>query len=222
MSETFIFPASLEHDPESGETLVTFRDVPGTVTSAPTPSGDMSQLRAEAADCLEEGVAGRIHETATAAELPTPSPPHVNDMMVPLPLRMAAKLALHHLCRARGLGPRALTRTLGCDLKEGVRLLDTKHQTKIDRLADALARLGGPTLTLGAEPRTDPPLDVDGITMARSSAEALVRHGLAFSFEGGYRLTQAGRLHFNLPLDSNAPQHPPHAPDLKRGHALSL
>ena len=162
MIEAFIFPASLRYDPESGETVVTFRDVPGTATAAPTPEGDLTLLRAEAADCLEEGVAGRIHETTTAGDLPTPSPPRSADLMVPLPLRMAAKLALHRLCRARGLGPSALARSLNCDLKDAHRLLDTKHQTKIDRLAEALAHLGGPTLALVAMPAADPEPDSGG------------------------------------------------------------
>ena len=133
MNEEYIFPATLEHDAESGETIVEFRDVPGTATSAPVTDGDVGDLYAEARDCLEEGVAARP-----------------GDRMVPLPLRMAAKLALHRVCRAHGIGPSELARRLGCDLREAQRLLDTKHQSKVDRLADAVSALGGPMLTLGA------------------------------------------------------------------------
>jgi antitoxin HicB len=107
----------------------------------------MTELRAEAMGALEEGVARMM---ADRQPLPTPSAPQAGEMLVPLPLRMAAKLALHRLCREQGIGPAELARRLGCGLREAQRLLDTAHQTKIDRLADAVRRLGGPILTLGA------------------------------------------------------------------------
>lgn len=144
--DAFVFPATLQHDPESGETIVEFRDVPGAATSAPVTDGDVGALHAEARDCLEEAVAARI---ADGDALPEASSPRPGEVTVPLPLRMAAKLALHRVCRAHGMGPSELARRLGCDLREAQRLLDTKHQSKVDRLADAVSAVGGPILVLG-------------------------------------------------------------------------
>jgi len=146
-ANSFIFPAEPEYDPESGETVVSFRDVPGAHTSAPTPGGDRTALYAEAADCLAEAVARTI---AYREPLPEPSTPGPDDLMVPLPLRMAAKLALHRECRAHGISQRDLAGRLGCHLREAERLLDTRHDSKIDRLADAVRAVGGPILTLDA------------------------------------------------------------------------
>lgn len=152
MTDTFIFPATLEDDPESGETIASFRDVPATHTAAPNTAtsaqGDhMIELRAAAMGALEGGVARMITDREP---LPTPSVPQPGDLLVPLRLRMAAKLALHRVCRERGIGPAELARRLGCGLREAQRLLDTTHQTRIDRLADAVQRLGGPIPTLAA------------------------------------------------------------------------
>jgi len=152
MRDDFTFPATLEADPESGETVASFPDVPGAHTSAPTPDGDLTTLRAEAADCLEEAVARML---ADREPLPTPSAPGPGDLLVPLPLRMAAKLALHRTCREQGIGVSELARRLDCQLREAQRLLDPKHQTKVDRLAEAVHAIGGPTLALGVHDTAD-------------------------------------------------------------------
>ncbi len=70
--------------------------------------------------------------------------------MVALRLHMAAKFALHRVCPAHGIGPSELGRRVGCDPRQAQRLLDTKHQSKVDRLADAVSALGGPMLVFGA------------------------------------------------------------------------
>ena len=69
---------------------------------------------------------------------------------MPLPLRMAAKIALIRSARANRIGPRELARRMGCDSKEAQRLLDPDCASKIDRLAQAVRATGGPALELHA------------------------------------------------------------------------
>jgi antitoxin HicB len=201
----FVFPARLEHDPESGETIASFPDVPGAHTSAPTPNGDQTTLRAEAVDCLDAAVCAAI---ADGDPLLEPSPPGAADLLVPLPLRTAAKLALHSICRRQRIGPSALAQRARIDVKEAHRLLDPRHASKIDRLADVLSRLGGPTLTLSVQPAPadDPLVTVAGYGRVRqSAARAMVGHGLAVPTKGGYALTPAGRLYYGLPAEPGDP-----------------
>jgi antitoxin HicB len=201
----FVFPARLEHDPESGETIASFPDVPGAHTSAPTPNRDQTTLRAEAVECLDAAVCAAI---ADGDPLPEPSPPRAADLLVPLPLRTAAKLALHSICRHQRIGPSALARRAGIDVKEAHRLLDPRHASKIDRLADVLSRLGGPTLTLSVQPTADddPLVTVAGCGRVRqSTARAMVGHGLAVPADGSFALTPAGRLSYGLPAGPDDP-----------------
>lgn len=201
----FVFPARLEHDPESGETIASFPDVPGAHTSAPTPGGDQTELRAQAVDCLEAAVGAAI---ADGDPLPEPSPPRAGDLLVPLPLRMAAKLALHRICRRETIGTSELARRTGVDIKEAHRLLDPWHHSKIDRVADVLARLGGPSLTLSTQPAAadDPMVNVAGYGEARrSTAQAMVRYGLAVPADGTFALTAAGRMYYALPPQPGDP-----------------
>ncbi len=201
----FVFPAQLEYDPESGETIASFPDVPGAHTSAPTPGGDQSELRAQAVDCLDAAVGAAIAE---GDSLPEPSPPRPADLLVPLPLRMAAKLALHHICRRKNIGPSELARRTGLDVKEAHRLLDPWHQSKVDRVADVVARLGGPGLTLRLQPApaNDPVVTVAGYGDAYlSTAQAMVRYGLAVPVDGTFGLTPAGRMYYALPPQPGDP-----------------
>ena len=74
----FIYPALLTPDEQDGGFVVIFPDVPEAITQG----GDVSDALQQAADCLEEAIAGRIRRQAC---LPGASPERPNSYPVPLP-----------------------------------------------------------------------------------------------------------------------------------------
>lgn len=139
--DRYAYPATLEPD-EDGRIVVTFRDFIGAHTDGAT----RDEALWEARDCLREAVMASLRETGT---LPAAAAPGPDDLLVPVPLRAAAKAALIAAATARDIGPRALARRLGCDAKEAHRLLSPDEPSKADRLDDALAAIGGPMGVFG-------------------------------------------------------------------------
>jgi antitoxin HicB len=92
-SATPAYPATLETDAD-GRIVVTFRDFVGAHTEGAT----RAEALWEARDCLREAVMASLRETGT---LPTPSAPGPDDVLVPVPLRAAAKAALIAAATAR-------------------------------------------------------------------------------------------------------------------------
>jgi len=138
----YSFPARLLVE-DDGVT-VTFRDVPPAITCGETRAEALS----EAEDCLDAAIAAMIE---SGDPLPMPSPPEPGEVLVPVPVLMAAKLALHQAMRARGLaGPEDLARVLGCGVKAAARLLDPEHPSRIDDVVQAVRATGGPVLALQA------------------------------------------------------------------------
>ena len=64
----FLFPAKFLHDKEEGGFIISFRDIPESITQAET----IEECFVEAADCLEEAIAGRIDDRV---DIPKPSKP---------------------------------------------------------------------------------------------------------------------------------------------------
>ena len=83
-------------------------------------------------------------------EIPRPSPPERNDVVVPVPPLMAAKAALYVAMREARLSNAMLARRLRCDEKEVRRMLDPRHATRLLRLQQALHVLGK-RLVIGME-----------------------------------------------------------------------
>lgn len=120
--------------PDAGGVLVRFPDLPEALTDGSTRAEALS----EAADCLEEALAGRI---ARRESIPTPSRPRGRPLVTPGAL-IAAKAALYQAMRAASLSNVALALLLGIAESEVRRMLDPRHGTKIGRLEEALAALG--------------------------------------------------------------------------------
>jgi antitoxin HicB len=133
MSTRYAFPVDLTEDPD-GRWLTRFPDLPG----AATDGVDKREAFLEAADCLEEALAGCIARredippASAAAGRPTVSPGAV----------IAAKAALYTAIRRNGLRNTDLARRLGCNEAEIRRMLNPRHATKIGRLENALAAVG--------------------------------------------------------------------------------
>jgi antitoxin HicB len=145
MSENFAYPASVVRD-EAGFYLVTFPDFPEAATDAESRDDALD----EAADALEEAIAGRINRGDL---IPYPSVRKARQALVPVPAQMAVKAALYLAVRESGIRNTELAKRLGADEKEIRRLLDPHHRSKLPRLEAALEALGK-KLVIGIEAHT--------------------------------------------------------------------
>ena len=130
----FTYPARLRPD-STGELIVSFRDLPECLTSG----ADQAEALAEAADALEEAIAGRINRSDS---IPVPSPRRSGEHHVAVPAGTAAKAALALALRDTGLSRVALAQRLGVDEKAVRRMLDPRHRTAVARIEAALRALG--------------------------------------------------------------------------------
>lgn len=128
------FPARFEPDPDGGF-VVTFRDIPEAITQGDT----LEEARAMAADALLTAMDFYIEDNRT---VPQPSALQDGEQLVILPLSVVAKVALLNLVVEKRQRPIDLARAMGIKRQEVTRLLDLKHATKIDTLAQAFAALG--------------------------------------------------------------------------------
>ncbi|MCH8998250.1 MAG: type II toxin-antitoxin system HicB family antitoxin [Proteobacteria bacterium] len=119
-----------------GSVAVGFRDLPEALTSG----DNLDEALAEASDCLDVALSYRM---TRSQDVPPPSPTRRGERLIAPPAQTAAKLALYVSQRAAGLSNVALAKRLGCDEKAVRRLLDPRHASRLDRLADAIHATGG-------------------------------------------------------------------------------
>jgi antitoxin HicB len=131
---SFIYPATLRPEKRGGFT-VQFPDLPEAITSGK----DRADALLQAADCLEEAIAGRI---ADGLHVPVPTLARRTQVRVALPAPMAAKAALYLAIQEAGFTNSELGRKLGLDEKEIRRMLDPRHATRLSRIQTALDFLG--------------------------------------------------------------------------------
>ncbi|NNJ94245.1 MAG: type II toxin-antitoxin system HicB family antitoxin, partial [Halobacteria archaeon] len=93
----------------------------------------------EAADALEEAIAGRINR---GEMIPPPGRVRARHVVVPVPAQMAVKGALYMAVKETGIRNAELAKRLHADEKEVRRLLDPHHRSKLPRLEAALDALG--------------------------------------------------------------------------------
>jgi antitoxin HicB len=138
----YSYPAKFARDSE-GFLQVRFRDLPEAITFG----ADKHDAIGQAADCLEEAIAGRI---AGRQELPQPSPLRRGETPIPLPANMAAKAALYLAMRQAGMKKSVLAKLLGVDEKEVRRMLDPRQPTELPRVQEAL-RVFSKTLVVSVD-----------------------------------------------------------------------
>ena len=131
---TFVYPARFERADKPG-VVITFRDVPEAITQG----NGAKDVLWQAADCLEEAIAGRI---ADGREIPKASRAARCERLIPVPAPMAAKAAIYLAMREAGMTNVQLARKLGCAEKEVRRLLDPRRPTKLPRIKQAPDVLG--------------------------------------------------------------------------------
>ena len=133
MATRYSYPIDLHNEREGGFS-VTFPDFDEAFTDGDT----FAEAIAEAADCLEEALAGRI---VRREDIPTPSPARGRPAVTPGAV-LAAKAAFYEALREQRLSNSAFAVSMGIHESEVRRLLDPRHATKIGRLEEALARFG--------------------------------------------------------------------------------
>lgn len=133
MRHRYLYPVDLT-DHGADAWLVAFPDLPEALTSGET----RGEALVQAADCLEEALAGRIRRHDA---VPHPSPARGRPMVAPGAL-IAGKLALYEAMQSAELSKVALASRLGVAEGEVRRMLDPRHATRMDRLEAALAKLG--------------------------------------------------------------------------------
>lgn len=129
----FVYAAQLSKAPDG--VTATFRDLPEAITCGK----DFREALSEAADCLEEAIAGRIHEEL---DIPPPSAFLDGEVAISVPTQTAAKAALYLALREAGITKVALAEALGCSEVLVRRLLDPRHNSRIEAIEQALAVLG--------------------------------------------------------------------------------
>ena len=133
MATRYSYPIDLQKERDGGYS-VAFPDFEEAFTDSDT----RAEAVAEAADCLEEALAGRI---ARREDIPAPSPARGRPAAVPGAV-LAAKAALYEALREARLSNSAFAAAMGVQESEVRRMLDPRHATKIGRLERALARFG--------------------------------------------------------------------------------
>ena len=133
MATRYRYPIDLHKEREGGFSI-TFPDFDEAFTDGDT----FAEAIEEAADCLEEALAGRI---ARREDIPPPSPAKGRPAVVPGAI-LAAKAALYEALRKEQLSNSAFAVAMDIQESEDCRMLGPRRATKIGRLEKALARFG--------------------------------------------------------------------------------
>lgn len=124
------YPLVLENDDES--VLVTSPDFPELTTFGM----DRDEAKARAVDALEEAIAARIHD---GLDIPLPS---TGRNVAVLPTLTAVKVMLYRGMREQGIGKAELARRLGWHLPQVDRVLDVRHNSRMDQMDAAMGAIG--------------------------------------------------------------------------------
>lgn len=129
------FPASIRSGKRStGETL-NFRDVPVAPVSANSRERLIGAAREALLDSLQTSITERMR-------VPLPSEPQDDDVLISIPASASLVIHLSNAMLDKRIAPAELARLLDISRQEVHRMLSIRHQTKIDRVADALAAMG--------------------------------------------------------------------------------
>ena len=131
----FNFPAKFKRNKKEGGFVISFRDIPEAITQSET----IEDCFIEAADCLDEAIAGRIDDGLC---IPKPSKPRRSEHLVSVPAHTAIKAALSITMLEKEVNKNELARRLNIDVREVRRMLDPHHGTKLPTMEQALEALG--------------------------------------------------------------------------------
>ena len=130
----FAYPAKFTRG-RDGRILVEFIDLPRVATDG----ADDHEAMEEAIDALGSDLSIRL---SRRDEIPVASPIKRGCRLVPVPLWLAPKLALHLAMLDQRVSNSELARRLGVHERVIRRMLDPQHATKAEKIQAALAALG--------------------------------------------------------------------------------
>lgn len=128
------YPATFKAAPEGGF-VVTFRDIPEAVTQGE----DEADAVEMAMDALVTAMDFYFEDRR---RVPAPSSPKKGERLIPLQPSVAAKVLLLNEMLALGMSQAELARRMGTKPQEVTRVLDLRHNTKIDTINQALSVMG--------------------------------------------------------------------------------
>jgi antitoxin HicB len=130
----FAYPAKFKTG-RDGRIFVEFVSLPRVATDGK----DKREAFTEAIDALASDLSIRLsrHE-----EIPLPGPAKRGHRLVPVPLWLAPKLALHLAMIEQAINNSELARRLGVHERVVRRMRDPQHATKAERIQAALSVLG--------------------------------------------------------------------------------
>jgi antitoxin HicB len=128
------YPIVLEQD-DNDTLLVSFPDIP----EAHTFGEDEADALVRAKDALVTALEARIRDRES---IPKPSAISKGMFAVAVPALVELKLGLYETMRAHKVGRAALARTLDVHMPQVDRLLDLRHQSRLDLLEVAFGSLG--------------------------------------------------------------------------------
>ena len=118
-----------------GMIVVTFPDIPEAITQG----DNAADARRQALDAFETSLDFYFEEMRS---IPLPSTAKPSHKLIELPPSVAAKILLHNEMVRQKVRPIDLANLLGIPRQEVTRMLDWRHNTKIDTTAKALHALG--------------------------------------------------------------------------------
>ena len=137
----YAFPCNIIRDEEEQRTTgreaynVTFPDIPEAITCG----WSWEEALEMAEDCL--GVALSFY-VDRREDIPSPSPVSRGQVLVPVPLIVAAKLTLYTAMRRQGITNVALAARLGVQENAVRRLVNPNHRSHISQVEKALRAVG--------------------------------------------------------------------------------
>ena len=129
------YPAKFEPDKDSGGFVVTLRDIPEAITQGDT----IEEAREAAVDALVTAMDFYFEDSRA---VPAASKAKKGEEVVELPLSVAAKVLLLNEMVRQNVRHSDLARLMDVRGQEVTRIMDLKHSTKIDTLAQAFSAIG--------------------------------------------------------------------------------
>ena len=130
----YTYPCQLTPD-EGGGLVATFPDVPEAITGG----SDRAETLRMAEDALATALAGYIHNSW---DIPAPSETVDDQVSVPVPTVVAAKLALYAAMRAEGITKVELAHRLGVSESAVRKLTNPDHRSHVSQVQKALQAVG--------------------------------------------------------------------------------
>ena len=115
--------------------IVSFPDIP----EGHTNGIGLKNALAMAADALETAISFYFDR---GQAVPLPTKPKAGQYTVALPLSVSAKILLWNEMIRQKVKPAELARRMGISRQAAQRLIDIRHTTKIDTIAEAMEMLG--------------------------------------------------------------------------------